>query len=300
MITVDRKGEGEVEEAQMTRELCEQWQANPLRNPMTGRKIKEGGRIWKTYEKMCREVAVVEDVVVVVVRRLEDIEKICLNHQDPVTFDEWKDLNEDELQELVLLDSEIEGRKYGLMLDTAFGIYRVAIEGGKRARNPISMDRDFTDAEIGDILAKMKRRDAKFRAPEKVVPKLKEGVNLVMDDDVIEVFGFVYHFVHIRVVDARRTILYYGCVPGWVETNGVIGSADTTSGVLLSNLWDLWNERKWFVEYKEPLKKCECKIAALNPKRPMTPAYWLHRNTGTLKRQVFIEMCRDVSDALSG
>ncbi len=215
-------------------------------------------------------------------------------------------MDEDGLKNVVMLESEKPGKKYCLTLDTAYNIYKTAVESGKleRARNPIAMDRVFTDKEVDEILMKMKKKDPRFKNPAKVVPVLKPGVELVMQDSMVNMFGFVYHFVYISVVDttlpaANRVLINYGCVPGWVET-AHIGSADYTSGVLLANLWTLWNEHKFFVKYAEPYKKARCAVTRMKRKKPFAPIDWLPRpGANAFKRQAFIELCQEVQDLLN-
>lgn len=39
----------------MNQEYCDKWLANPLINPVSGRKISPNGNIYKTFEKYCSE-----------------------------------------------------------------------------------------------------------------------------------------------------------------------------------------------------------------------------------------------------
>lgn len=280
--------------------MCARWTANASVNPYTGRKIKEGGATWLALQKQFAEWKTATPTASKSMGEsaLALIERTCLNHEDPVTFDAWRDMTDAEIGRVVKLGSDTPGKHYYLTLDTAYNIYKTAIESGKpeRARNPIAQDRVFTNDEIDDILQKMKAADPKFKTPVKDVPELKPGVELIMRDLIV---GGGYHFVHVSVVDAERpvaeqTIATFGYLPGWIDT-GHIGSADYTSGVLLSNLWTLWNERKFFPKYQEPYRGCTVK--RLNSKKPFAPKSWFH-NRGAFNTQAFIDLCQEVSDVL--
>ncbi len=90
--------------------VCKQWRENPLKNPKTGRAIKEGGKVWLELRDMCdalenknvvkdkkekegKKMAKKKKIVFVEEERvpsvLDAIEEVCLNHEDPVTFDAW-------------------------------------------------------------------------------------------------------------------------------------------------------------------------------------------------------------------
>lgn len=284
-------------------EVCRLWRGNPNVNPLTGMKIKSGGSVWKKLEKMCAAVA--ERVSGGATMKNGDdilarVEAVSLNHEDPVTFDAWKDMSSEDLQNVVMLGSETPGKFYCLSLDTAFNIYKTAVESGKLARNPIAMDRMFTHGEIQDILNKMKMACDNFVAPTKEIKLLRVGVKLDMQNVVIPMFGYQFHFVAVTVIDRVDQMEYVlmdlGYIPGWVDTEH-IGSADYTSGVLLTNIWALWNERKFFPKYKEPYRGCT--VARLNPQKPYSPMSWFGHG-GRFQRNMFIDLCQEVSEVLAG
>lgn len=99
--------------------LYRQWLENPTVNPLTGRKIKIDGPIYRKYKNVCDRLGIggteggTETITLPVSpetlyskeRYLERLREICYNTADPISMEEFEEMSAEQLSKLVLIKS---------------------------------------------------------------------------------------------------------------------------------------------------------------------------------------------------
>lgn len=202
---------------------------------------------------------------------LKELQNSCNNDADPISMDAFADMSVSDLKNLVKVGKG--DKKNCYMLENIYEVYKTAVLAKKPVKDPMDPSHILSKAEIDDINAKMKAIDSKYLPPKHVSPKpYPTGYSLET-----QIFGDQFT---IRVVQGRRIIYDFGVVPAWVETRHT-GSADNTSGVLISNIRELWDRRL-------------LNLTNLNVPLNRNATYW---QGATWKRR-FIELCNNVKEVL--
>jgi hypothetical protein len=219
------------------------------------------------------------------VRLLRDIAKRCNNDSDPISMDNFADMTEQQLGELVYVGKGTKKNCY--LVDNIYEVYKTAIESKKKAKDPMDPSHELSVAEIGEINRMMKERDAAHKPPKYVTPRpYPKGWTLNIDTSTM-----YPNYFEIKIKN-RNTIKFdLGLVPGWVETHHT-GSADYTSGVLLSNLRELWDRKILMTQDRNGYRCC-----GVDDGLQMGHYFWYWQ--GSSWKQRFIELCNSVRDAIT-
>lgn len=214
-------------------------------------------------------------------RLLREIAKRCNNDSDPISMDTFADMTEEQLMELVYIGKGPKKNCY--LLDNIYEVYKTAVLGKKKAKDPMDPSHSLTDAEISEINRMMKARDHAYKSPKYETPRpYPKGWEL----DIAMSAAYPNYF-EIKVRHRNATKFDLGLVPGWVETHHT-GSADHTSGVLASNLRELWDRKVLMTPDGGGYSCCAVQMGR-------SFGYW----QGSTWKQRFIELCDAVRDALS-
>ena len=162
-------------------------------------------------------------------------------------------------------------------------MYKVAVESKKKAKDPMDPSHELTAGEIADINKLMKARDHAYKSPKYVTPRpYPKGWKLD-----IGLSAAYPNYFEIKIKHRAATKFDLGLVPGWVETHHT-GSADHTSGVLASNLRELWDRKVLMTPNGASFTCCAIQMGR-------NFGYW----QGSAWKQRFIELCDSVRDAMS-
>lgn len=229
-------------------------------NPATKRYVKIDGKIGRAVLAKQK------------VDLLNDIKSKCNNDSDPISMDNFDEMTLEQLQNLVFIG---EGdKKNCYILENIFEVYKNAVLNNKPIKDPMDPSYILNDKEIQEINNKMKQKN------ENYVPPKFESYPASYRLDIILSTRYINYF-SIKVFKSNRVILDLGIVPAWVETEHT-GSVDYTSGVLVSNLQELW-ERKLFLT--EDMKNC------VIPHFKYNYAYWQMD-----WREKFIALCDKIKE----
>lgn len=244
-------------------------------NPATGRYVLKTGKIGKQIlaDLAAEKVSSKSSKSKI----LADLKNKCHNDADPITMENFEDMTLEELQDLVLVGPGEKKNCY--VLDNIYQVYKTAVESKKPIKDPMDPSHELSDAEIADINKKMKAKDSKYKPPKFVSPKpYPKGYELVIN------YSTVYQgYFTIKVMKNTQVKFDLGLIPGWVEVTHT-KSADYTTGVLLANIRELWEKKK----FMDSVSQC-CNVTL---RRNYT--YW----QGSGWRQKFIDLCNEVKNLL--
>lgn len=270
-------------------------------NPVTGRCVKVDGKIGKALlaaankEKEKQKVkspvksSELQPVPKVVKpaespkskkeKLLAELQLRCNNDADPISMENFEDMSLDDLENLVYIG--FGDKKNCYLLDNIYEVYKTSILSKKIPKDPMDPSHELTDKEINEINAKMTAKNPKHVAPKYELPKpYPKGYELAID--LSPIYG---NYFTIKVMKGYVVKHDLGLLPAWVETNHT-GSADYTSGVLISNIRELWDKRLLM----DNIETC-CNVALRR-----NFAYW----QGKQWKQRFIETCEEVKAKLDG
>jgi len=258
-------------------------------NPKTGRCVNADGKIGKSIISMLVKHKTPvpsrtsspkpKDSPLTKEKLLNILKTRCNNDADPISMDNFEDMTLEELQNLVAIG--IGDKKNCYLLENIYEVYKVAVLAKKHARDPMDPAHELTDKEIHDINAKMLEKDPSHVPPRYNSPKpYPVGYELVID------LSHTYNnYFTVKVMNRNRVKHDLGLIPGWVESQHT-GSTDYTSGVLISNIRQLWDKRLLLND----VDLC-CSVEL---KKNYT--YW----QGNRWKQRFMDMCEAVKTKLEG
>jgi hypothetical protein len=229
-------------------------------NPKTGRYVKTDGILGKKllYKH----------------KLLQNLKEYSNNDIDPISLDNFNDLEISDLQNLIAIGNDIKKNYY--ILENIYQVYKIAILSNKHPKDPMNMQYELTDNEINDINLKMRIKDSNYSPPVYIAPKTYDF------ELQIELSMTYVNFFSIKIIKNNRVKYDLGLIPGWIESHHT-GSTDYTSGVLLSNLHELWEKHLFFDDLNKPIIDLR-----------KSYSYW----QGPFWRQKFINLCTLVTDAL--
>jgi len=251
-------------------------------NPATGRCVKIDGKIGKAVlaaaaAKEKKSPKKEESPKTKKERILKEIKDKCNNDADPISMDNFEDLSIEELENLVYVGNDKKKNCY--LLDNIYEVYKVAILSKKKPKDPMDPSHELTDSEIADINKKMKNKDSNYLPPKYETPRpYPKGYELAID-----LSPLYANYFTIRVMNRNVIKHDLGIIPAWIETHHT-GSADYTSGVLISNIRELWDKRLLM----DTVDSC-CNVTLRR-----NYIYW----QGKTWRQRFIDMCEEVKAKL--
>ena len=251
-------------------------------NPATNRCVKADGKIGKALLKAAMPTkALLKAATPTKERLLREILKRCNNDSDPISMDSFADMTEQQLGELVYVGKGTKKNCY--MLENIHEVYKTAVLGKKPPKDPMDPSHILTAEEISTINKMMRARDESYKSPKYVTPRpYPKGWELDIDMSVA-----YPNYFKIRIKHRNTTKFDLGLVPAWVETHHT-GSADNTSGVLASNLRELWDRKKLMTPENTGYKCCVVQMGR-------NFSYW----QGSSWKQRFVELCDSVRDALT-
>lgn len=252
-------------------------------NPATGRCVNVDGKIGKSILSK-QQLASMKLLKTVKSKTknldkkqllLRKIKQQCNNDTDPISFDKFEDLSEEQL--LNVVEIGVGDKKHCYLLDNIYGVYETAVKSNKKPKDPLNPSHYLTDEEIADIDKKKKAMDKKYKPPkyEELQP-YPPGYELSIIPDPLNP-----DYYHISIMLNGNIKFNLGIVPAWVETIHV-GSSDYTSGVLLANIRELWD------------KGLMLKFARNTRFMRFTFVHFRNHNW----KQSFIALCDQVSNAL--
>ena len=229
-------------------------------NPTTGRYVKKNGIVGKK--------------IILKNKLLQDLQENSNNNSDPISMDDFKDLNISDLQNLVAIGNDTKKNYY--ILENIYQVYKIATLSNKHPKDPMNMQYLLTNEEINDINIKMRIKDPTYSIPVYIPPKSYDF------DLQIELSPIYINFFSIKILKNNRLKYDLGFIPGWIESHHT-GSTDYTSGVVLSNLHELWEKHLFFDDSNKPI---------IDLKKNYS--YW----QGYLWKQKFINLCELVKSKL--
>jgi hypothetical protein len=218
----------------LTRTQCEQWLRDPIINPLTGRLIKIGGPVFNKLKHACDSYG----IQIPVPKGTFGEMYRCNNDSDPVGGEQYAQMQEDEVKNLIRLGS---GMCYPL--DTLYGWYKTKRQSTEVGANvsvtdPMVPSYILTDEEVGLINRYMKQQDENYVEPQgKITAKAPDGYQL----DIEQQWGTyvnIHNLTLVRPDGTRRTI---GTLP--MTFNGGVDSY-----VILQKIYELWNKGLLFVD----------------------------------------------------
>lgn len=245
-------------------------------NPATGRYVLKTGKIGKNLIAAALAEAAAPSKSPKS-KLLDELKLKCHNDADPITMENFEDMTVEELNNLVLIG---EGEKKNCyILENIYQVYKTAVETKKPVKDPMDPSYELSDAEIKMINKMMKAKDAKYKPPKYVSPKpYPKGYELSID------YSPMYQgYFTIKVMKNTQVKFDLGLIPGWVEVNHT-KSADYTTGVLLANIRELWEKKK----FMDGVSHC----CSVNLRRNYS--YW----QGAGWKQRFIDLCNQVKNVL--
>jgi hypothetical protein len=134
----------------------------------------------------------------------------------------------------------------------------------------------LTSSDINNINKIMKLKDPKYKPPKYSSPRAYPvGWDLIITDET----NHLGVFFHIIIKQNTRTKFDLGLVPAWVEMTHT-GSSDYTTGVLLTNIRELWDTKKLLSP----------DLSTLTIRMGHNDTYWI----GPTWKQRFIDLCEVV------
>jgi hypothetical protein len=233
-----------------------------IRNPDTGRYVKIDGVIGKRVLAAAAAAAAAAAMAAVAIKSktpsppksrsppetssvkrliLKELKDKCNNDSDPISLDDFDKLSIKQLNNLVLIGTKAKKNCY--ILENIYELYKSAIKSNKAPKDPMDPSHELTNAEINEINNKMKKIDPSYTPPV-YVPYVPYPNGFTLN---IELSPAYENYFTIKVMRNNRVIKDLGVVPGWVDTHHT-GSADFTSGVLLANLQNIWESRKFLTD----------------------------------------------------
>ena len=217
-------------------------------NPATGRCVKVDGKIGKKLAAAAAAAPAPKKTVTPKKKKavkkndkqaiLEKIKTTCNNDADPISMDNFSDMNLEQLNSLVYLGNK--SKKNCYLLENIYELYKTAVMSKKDAKDPMDPSHILTNEEIASINAKMKALDPTYKPPKyKEIRPYPKGYELSIDLSI-----HYPNYFSINVMKNNQVKYDLGIVPGWVETHHT-NSADYTSGVLLSNIRQSWEKGKF-------------------------------------------------------
>jgi hypothetical protein len=214
----------------LTKEQCIKWQADVTINPVTERIIKVGGPTFTKFQKAC-------SLYGIDIKAKEgswtDIYG-CKNDTDPVGGDQYAQLHEDEVNNLIRLGS---GMCYPL--DTLYGWYKTKVqesEDGSDAvvTDPMIPSYILSDNEIAIINKYMSENNHDYEKPKQKKKKFPPaGYNFSVDQNWNLTQGI--HNVYIHRPDGSLRII--GTLPMRVDECG-----GSSSYAVMQKLYDAWSK----------------------------------------------------------
>jgi len=213
----------------LTRVQCEQWLKDPIINPLTGRLIKIGGPMFNKLKLSCKSYGIQ------IPEPKGTFEEIyhCNNDSDPVGGEQYGQMQEDEVKNLIRLGS---GMCYPL--DTLYGWYktkRQSTEVGKdiSVTDPMVPSYVLTDEEIGLINRYMRQQDETYVEPQgRVLVGAPVGYRLFITDYWVN----EPDFHNIIIERPNGTIRTIGSLPMTINEGGI------SSYVVWQKVYELWNK----------------------------------------------------------
>lgn len=197
-------------------------------NKQTGRYVKASSKLGKSI--LALEPKIDKESL------LTTLHQRCNNTFDPISLQEFSDMTIQELSSIIEIGNE--PKKNGYLLVNIYEVYKTAVQSNKLPKDPMNPSHTLTLEEIDVINTKMREINQKYKPPiYKQPPPYPDGYSLI-----IEQFPLQNSFFQIHIQYNDDIAFDLGLIPGWVESSHT-GSADYTTGVLLSNIHDLWDKR---------------------------------------------------------
>lgn len=214
----------------LTKEQCIKWKADVTVNPLTGRIIKIGSPTFMKFQNAC-----VHYGININAKEGSWTEVYgCKNDSDPVGGDQYAQLQEDEVSNLIRLGS---GMCYPL--DTLYGWYKAKVQEGEDGvavvvTDPMVPSYVLTADEIAMIDQYMSERLSSYQKPQpKPVKHPPVGHSLIVNQDWVHTPGF--HRIEIKRPDGSIRII--GVLPMMVD-----GSGGVSSYSVMQKLYNAWNK----------------------------------------------------------
>jgi len=213
----------------LTRSQCEQWLRDPTTNPLTGRLIKIGGPVFGKLKHACSSYGIQIPEPKGTFGEMYH----CSNDSDPVGGDQYAQMQEDDVKNLIRLGS---GMCYPL--DTIYNWYKT-----KRQSTEIGTDISVTDPmvpsyvlsdeEIGIINRYMRQQDENYIEPQgKISAVAPVGYRLEINQD----WSFFYDFHNLMVIRPDGSVRNIGTLPMTIDEGGI------SSYVALQKIYDVWSK----------------------------------------------------------
>jgi hypothetical protein len=244
----------------LTQKEHEKWLKDKSINPITGRKIVPGGRVYKQLEnhkivdaKICEEWEKNKNANPFTGSKINSstrkrLEKLCINSEkcwntkDPISLD---DLDEKLSDEIIMIGSG--PKKHRFLVENLYEYYKTQLLSNLPIRNPIDNISKLTDNEIKELVRKMKQIDPQITKIKISRKKSTYSIIYHMVAYHISNVGLV-DFFNIFLIKKRNIMLkFLGLIPAFIDNNN-IQSTDLTSFTMLVKLAELNEKNRLITE----------------------------------------------------
>lgn len=216
---------------------------------------------------------------------LDDLEKVCSEMLDAITYEEFSAYRKKKLQLVVAIGPD-DGKKHCYYVKSLHGLWRDAVESNKPFKDPLDPSHRVTQAEQDEIYKKMRYVDPQYKRPEKQVP-IDPRLQMKIQED-----ARTPNFYHITVSFRLGQVATYwdlGYIPADIDQEES-GSLDMTSTAMAGKIYQLFNKGRIFKKNFIPIDGNCCRIHLWKK-----PGYW---GTGAERLQKFRALMEEIDRAL--
>ncbi len=195
---------------------------------------------------------------------LGDLEKMCSEMLDAITYEEFETFRKKKLQLVVAIGPE-KGPKHCYYVKSLHNLWADAVQQNKAFKDPLDPSHRVSDREKDEIYKKMRYVDPQYKRPER---QMDIDPRLTMK---IEEKPSAPHYYHITVVFRLGQVAMgwdLGYIPADIDQD-ISGSLDMTSTAMAGKIYQLFNKGRIFKRNFIPIDGRCCRIHLWK-----TVAYW--------------------------
>lgn len=216
---------------------------------------------------------------------LNDLEQLCSEMLDAITYEEFKDFRKKKLHLVVAIGPD-DSKKHCYYVKSLHGLWKDSVQNNKPFKDPLDPSHRVTMKEQDDIYKKMRYIDPKYKRPEReqaIDPRLSMK---------IEEEAATPNFYHITVTFRLGQVSAYwdlGYIPADIE-HEESGSLDMTSTAMAGKIYQLFNKGRIFKSNFIPIDGNCCRIHLWKK-----PAFW---GTGEERLNKFRALMEEIDRAM--
>lgn len=191
---------------------------------------------------------------------LGDLEKMCSEMLDAITYEEFEGFRKKKLQLVVAIGPD-GGKKHCYYVKSLHNLWQDAVQQNKAFRDPLDPSHRVTDREKDEIHKKMRYVDLQYKRPERQIdidPRLTMKIEEKPDTP---------NYYHISVTFRLGQVSAFwnlGYIPADIDQD-VSGSLDMTSTAMAGKIYQLFNKGRIFKRNFIPIDGNCCRIHLWKP-----------------------------------